>query len=87
MNELFPMVCGTVVGLCCARVRGTRVCTAVWIALSLICGAVATLVSGEFKLGPQFLAFDTLLAGGAALGVMALGPVVRNVPAGPNGRK
>jgi len=81
MNELFPILCGTVVGLGCAIIRGRRVRAALWIVLSLVCGAAATLLSGEFKLGPEYLAFDTALAAGAALGAMLLVGVVGIVPA------
>jgi hypothetical protein len=79
MNELFPVICGTVVGLCSARARGTGARRALWIASSLVCGATATLVSGEYKLGPQYLAFDTALAAAAAIGANALGSHLRLV--------
>jgi hypothetical protein len=82
MNELFPVVCGTVVGLCCASIRATRARTALWTVLSVVCGATATLVSGEFRLGPEFLALDTLLVAGTALSVMKLRRMASAILAG-----
>ncbi len=78
MNELFPILYGTLVGVCCAGIRGARRRTAVWIVLSVICGVAATLVSGEFKLGWEYLFIDVPLAGGAALGVIALRKFARS---------
>ncbi len=79
MNELFPVICGTAVGLCCASVQGTRARTALWLALSLVSGSAATFLSGEYKLGPQYLAFDAALAAAAALGAKKLAAVVHMV--------
>ena len=78
MNELFPILCGTLVGLCCAGIRDARRRTALWMVLSVICGVAATLVSGEFKLGWEYLFIDVPLATGAALGVITLRRLVRS---------
>lgn len=72
MNELFPILYGALVGIFCAGIREARRRTASWIALSVICGVAATLVSGEFKLGWEYLFIDVPLAAGTALGVIAL---------------
>lgn len=72
MNELFPILFGSLAGLCCAKIRVARRRTALWIVLSLLCGVAATVASGEFKFGWSFLLTDIPLAGGAALGVITL---------------
>jgi hypothetical protein len=72
MNEVLPILYGTLAGLCCAKIRVARRRTALWVVLSLLCGVAATLVSGEFKFGWEFLFIDIPLAGGAALGVIML---------------
>lgn len=72
MNELFPILYGTLLGLYCARIREARRRAAWWIVLSLMCGVVATLVSGEFKLGWEYLCIDIPLVSSTALGVITL---------------
>ncbi len=72
MNELFPILCGILLGLFCAGIRDAHRRTALWLVLSVICGVAATLVSGEFKLGWEYLFIDVPLAAGAALSVVAL---------------
>jgi uncharacterized membrane protein YccC len=72
MNELVPILCGTLVGLWCDAIRDSRWRASLWVVLSVICGAAATLVSGEFKLGWEYLFIDVALAAGAALGTLTL---------------
>lgn len=72
MNELFPIVCGILTGVCCGGIRTTHRRTAAWIALCVICGATATLVSGEYRLGWEYLCIDVPLVAGAAWGAMTL---------------
>lgn len=72
MNEVLPILYGTLAGLCCARIRAAHWRTALWIVLSVLGGVAATLLSGEFKFGWGFLFIDIPLAGGVALGVITL---------------
>lgn len=57
MNELFPIVSGLVVGALLGYVRPrTRAVTG--ILASIVLGALATVVSGEYKVSWEFLLVD-----------------------------
>jgi hypothetical protein len=72
MNELFPIVCGVLIGLACRAERAPRWRCACWVRLSIACGIAATVFSGEFKISWSFLLIDVPLAFGSALAVTAL---------------
>lgn len=62
MNELFPMMAGAVTGAALAFVTSRRR-LALGIAAAVVLGAVATIVSGEYKVGWEFLLIDIPLVG------------------------
>jgi hypothetical protein len=65
MNELFPiaagLLCGILLGVVTARRRPV-----VWVIGSIVIGVAATFISGEWKIGWEYLLIDIPLAGMAA---------------------
>jgi hypothetical protein len=69
MNELFPFVGGLLAGIV-ANWLPRRQTKLVWsIAIGSVVGVIATLASGEYRLGWYFVLIDTAIAMGAALSV------------------
>jgi hypothetical protein len=77
MNELFPIILGSLAGLCGAAIRDRRRRMLLIVVLSVISGAAATLASGEFKLAWGYLIIDVALAAFAAMVSMKLLKVLR----------
>lgn len=65
MNELFPVVAGAAVGVVLASLRPgvRRILGAV---CALLVGVTATIVSGEYRVGWEFLLIDVPLAAAGA---------------------
>jgi hypothetical protein len=71
MQELFPIALGFVLGAALGLLR-PRLRLAVGVAASVALGAVATVATGEYRLGWEFVLVDIPLVGAAA-GVCLLG--------------
>ena len=56
--ELFPVVCGIALGLVMTRLRPARLRAATWVVGSIGLGLLATLLSGEWRLGWLYLLYD-----------------------------
>jgi hypothetical protein len=56
-NELFPIMSGLILGALLPLIR-PRMRLAVGVAASVILGTLATVVSGEYKIGWEFLLID-----------------------------
>jgi hypothetical protein len=57
VNELFPIVSGLILGSALILIRPqTRL--AVGVAASIVLGTIATIVSGEYRIGWEFLLID-----------------------------
>jgi hypothetical protein len=70
MSELFPILSGLIVG---ALLGGIRPATRVPLAaiLAIVIGTVATVVSGEYRIGWEYLLIDIpLVAVSSALGLV-----------------
>ena len=77
MHELFPIACGILVGsaLGVARPAGRLRLT---VALSVVLGFAATVISGEFRIGWEFLLIDIPLVAISAAGAhLLLGAIIR----------
>ena len=61
MQELFPLVSGTIIGLAVQKLRGPRLKAAVLVVLCLIFGALASFLSGELDVSLGFISVDTVL--------------------------
>ncbi|MCX5535877.1 hypothetical protein OG785_35650 [Streptomyces sp. NBC_00006] len=87
MNELFPIASGLVLGAVLALVRpGLRLLTG--IAGAVLFGVLATVASGEYLVGWEFLIIDIpLVALSAAVGLLAVRAVLRGTgqPRQPRG--
>jgi high-affinity Fe2+/Pb2+ permease len=72
MNEVFPILSGLLVGVALGLLRPkTRLITGVLAAI--VFGTAATVVSGEYKLGWEFLLIDIpLVAASCAVSFLAL---------------
>ena len=74
MYEFIPLAAGVVIALVIQPLATAKLRLVTLVLLSISCGAVATLISGEILVSPAFLAFDVaqaLLAGGAAMLLVA----------------
>ncbi|MCX2726990.1 hypothetical protein OO015_05705 [Thermomicrobium sp. 4228-Ro] len=58
MGEILPISAGVVVGLICWRIASVRLRTVALVALSVIFGALASLINGELALTWGFLLID-----------------------------
>jgi hypothetical protein len=77
MNELFPLACGILVGSVLAIRRPER---RLWlaVALSIVLGFAATVVSGEFRIGWEYLLVDIpLVAVSSAAAYLLVGAMTR----------
>ena len=78
MTELFPILAGLVVGAVLSLIR-PRIRLTVGVAASILLGTLATVASGEYKIGWEFLLIDIpLVAVSSAVGLL----VVRRVRKG-----
>jgi hypothetical protein len=85
MNEIFPMLAGVVVGLVLGAMRPSlRLRIGFPLAIGL--GITATVISGEFKVGWEYLLIDIpLVALSAACTLLATRYVARRLTAGGRG--
>jgi hypothetical protein len=58
MNELFPILFGSGVGLVCSFVSPRRWRCGFWFGSSVVLGVTATILSGESRSGWEFLLID-----------------------------
>lgn len=58
MGEILPISAGILVGLICWRIASVRLRTAALVVLSVLFGALASLVNGELALSWGFLLID-----------------------------
>ena len=65
MQELFPIVAGVIVGLILGLVRPSMR-PLLGVPLAVVLGITATVVSGEFRIGWEYLLIDIPLVGVAA---------------------
>ena len=79
MNELLPLVGGLVLGVVLHLVRRPRLRVAVGVLGAFATGLLATVVSGEYRIGWEYLLFDVPLSALSAVGAYL---VVRRGPAG-----
>jgi hypothetical protein len=71
-NELFPVVSGLLIGLLVAVLR-PKLRARVGVVLAAIFGVLATIVSGEFRIGWEYLLIDIpLVSVSAAAAVIAV---------------
>ena len=67
MGEIFPIAAGLICGLLLGSVTARRP-LALWLAVSVVLGFLATVLSGEWRISWAFLLIDIpLVAGCAAL--------------------
>lgn len=77
MHEIFPVLAGVLVGLVLLRIHSPRLKTAVFVVLSLILGVTATVISGEYAIGWEFVLIDIPVVMLSAAAVVVLSPRVR----------
>lgn len=78
LTEFFPLLCGVALGLVIAAIRSSRLRRATWIALSVLGGLAANLLSGEEW---PLLLFDASLIALCAQAVVLLRKLERNAQA------
>jgi len=77
MDELFPIACGILVGSALG-VAGPAGRLRLAVALSVVLGFAATVTSGEFRIGWEFLLIDIpLVAISAAGAYLVMGAITR----------
>jgi len=72
MGEILPISAGILVGLICWRIASVRLHTAALVVLSVLFGALASLVNGELALSWGFLLIDIPLVFLVAVGTSLL---------------
>lgn len=72
MGEILPISVGILVGLICWRIASVRLRTAALVVLSVLFGALASLVNGELALSWGFLLIDIPLVFLVAVGTSLL---------------
>lgn len=72
MHEVFPVVAGAAIGLGIMRITSIRLRLAALAVLSLIAGALASLISGELELSLGFIPVDVAQVFAAAVLMSAL---------------
>jgi len=77
MNELFPVLAGAAIGAGVLRIAAARARFTALIALCLLAGLAASLVSGELALSWGFVPVDIVQALVAALLMLGVVRVVR----------
>ena len=78
LAEFFPLFCGITIGVFLGNISSIRLRRATWIGLSLLCGLVANLLSGEAW---ALLLFDALFVALCAQAVALLQKFARNAQA------
>ncbi len=72
MNEIFPILYGCGVGLLCSFVSAPCWRWSCWLGLSALFGVAATVLTGEWKFGWEFLLIDIPLVAGSSFAVVVL---------------
>ena len=72
MGEILPISVGILVGLICWRIASVRLRTAALVVLSVLFGALASLLNGELALSWGFLLIDIPLVFLVAVGTSLL---------------
>jgi len=72
MGEILPISAGILVGLICWRIASVRLRTAALVVLSVLFGALASLLNGELALSWGFLLIDIPLVFLVAVGTSLL---------------
>ena len=73
MNELFPILSGATLGAALVLVA-PRLRLRIAITASLVFGAIATIISGEYRIGWEFLLVDIpLVAASSVAGFLGVG--------------
>jgi hypothetical protein len=67
--EVFPMLAGVFVGLVCAAIPSATARKCVWAVLTVVFGAAATVLSGEYQESWGFVLLDMLWVGGISVAV------------------
>jgi hypothetical protein len=69
LSEIFPFLCGTVLGLACVQISSPALRYAIGAILSVLLAFAAACVSGEYLESWAYGVLDTLWVAGVAVGV------------------
>jgi hypothetical protein len=77
LNELFPIVSGALLGLLVGTIRPTL---RLWVGVPIatVLGVLATVISGEFRIGWEFLLIDIPLVAASAVATVLAGRLIRS---------
>jgi hypothetical protein len=84
MHELFPIVSGLLLGAALPLIR-PQIRLRVGVAASVVLGALATIISGEFRIGWEFLLIDIPLVALCSVVGFATARAVRRTLAAAEG--
>jgi hypothetical protein len=76
VNELFPVLCGLVVGACLGFVA-PRLRLSIGALASVVLGIAATVVSGEYRISWEYLLIDIPLVAISAVAALVAGRALR----------
>ena len=67
ISEVFPMLAGILTGVVCLSITRRALRIAVWVVLTVLFGALATYLSGEYVESWAFILLDMVWVGGIAI--------------------
>ena len=67
ISEVFPMLAGVLTGAVCLSIPRRNLRIAVWMMTTIVFGALATYLSGEYVESWAFILLDMLWVGGIAI--------------------
>ena len=79
MNEISPVLYGCALGVLCSFVGFRRQRWFCWLGWSAVLGVAATVVTGEWKIGWEFLLIDIMLVAASSFAMIALGNRMRRL--------
>jgi hypothetical protein len=66
MNEILPVMAGVVIGLIIPHLKSKSLAAVTLIVLSILCGAVASWITGELRVSWGYLLIDSIQVAAAA---------------------
>jgi hypothetical protein len=83
ISEVFPMLAGILTGVICSSMSRRTLRVAAWMVMTILFGALATYLSGEYVESCAFILLDMLWVGAIAIAVI-LGRQVYHRRRSPN---
>lgn len=70
VSEIFPAIAGVLTGVVCSSISRGRLRMAAWAALTIVFGALATYLSGEYRESWGFVVLDMFWVGAISIAII-----------------